>query len=167
MSRPRIKVPYEQIDLLVELLNITLLILIWGYTLVNYLDLPETIPTHFNAKGEADDFGHKATVWILPAIATFLFAVMFILNLFPHVHNYMVNVTEENALKLYRLSTRVLRFVNLFCLILFAILIYEIIGMSAGNDAKIMSSAFIGFTIIGPIAIVIYAVVKQVQLKKS
>ncbi|NNK69421.1 MAG: DUF1648 domain-containing protein [Flavobacteriaceae bacterium] len=165
MSRPKIKVPYEQIDILVELLNITLLILIWGYTIMNYLELPDTIPIHFNAKGEPDDFGHRSNLWLLPAIATFIFFLMFIVNLFPHAHNYMVNVTEENALKLYRLSTRVLRFANLFCMLLFAVLVYEIIGMSSGKDARIMSSGFLIFSIIAPLAIVIYAVIKQKQMR--
>lgn len=166
MTRPRIHVPYEQADLLVELLNITLLILIWGYTVVSYMDLPETIPVHFNAKGEADDFGHKATIWILPGIATLIFLLMVILNKFPHVHNYMVNITEENALKNYRLSTRVLRFVNLYCMVLFAILVYEILATSEGKETKILGVGLLIFSVVAPIGIVIYAIAKQKLINK-
>lgn len=166
MDRPKIKVPYEQSDLLIEMVNITLLILIWGFTIVHYFDLPETIPIHFNAKGDADGFGNKATIWLLPAIATFTFLLMFLLNRYPHLHNYMVNITEENALRNYRLSTRVLRYVNLYCMILFSIIVYEVMAMSLGKKPKFIGLEFIIFSILVPIGIVIYAFIKQKQINK-
>ncbi|MBT8253336.1 MAG: DUF1648 domain-containing protein, partial [Bacteroidia bacterium] len=163
---PKIKVPYEQLDIFVELLNITLLLLIWGYTLTHYFDLPETIPVHFNAEGVADDYGNKAVIWILPAIATFLYFTMFLLNRFPHIHNYMVNITEENALKNYRLSTRVLRYVNLYCLLLFALLVYDMFNMSQGGEAKILSPEFILVSIAAPIGLVAYAIYQQKRINR-
>lgn len=166
MDRPKINVPYEQSDLLIELINITLLVLIWGFTLVNYQELPETIPVHFNAVGDPDDFGHRNTVWLLPAIATFVFLLMFLLNRYPHLHNYTVNITETNALINYRLSTRVLRYMNLFCMILFSVLVYEVLAMSMGKQAKILGVEFILVSIVVPFGIVIYAFIKQKQINK-
>lgn len=166
MDRPKIKVPYEQSDLLIDMVNITLLILIWGFTIVHYFDLPETIPIHFNAKGDADGFGNKATIWLLPAIATFTFLLMFLLNRYPHLHNYMVNITEENALKNYRLSTRLLRYMNLFCLIIFSVVVYDVMSMSMGREAKLLGIEFMVLTFVVPLAIVIYAFRKQKQINK-
>ncbi|MBT8266733.1 MAG: DUF1648 domain-containing protein [Bacteroidia bacterium] len=154
IDRPKIKVPYEQVDVLCELLNITLLLLIWIYTIYSFSDLPDEIPTHFNGAGEADDFGGKATIWIVPIIATFMFLLMFILNRFPHLHNYMVNITEENALKNYRLSTRMVRFINLYCLALFAAIIFEIIAVAKGNAITLFNTGFLVITIIVPIIII-------------
>lgn len=37
--------------------------------LSNYSTLPDTIPTHFNAQGAADDWGSKKTIFLFPAIA--------------------------------------------------------------------------------------------------
>ncbi len=34
-----------------------------------YAQLPETVPTHWNFKGEADAFGPRATVWLMPILA--------------------------------------------------------------------------------------------------
>jgi uncharacterized membrane protein len=34
-----------------------------------YSKLPETIPTHWNIKGEADGFGPRTTVWITPTLS--------------------------------------------------------------------------------------------------
>ena len=155
-ERPKIKVPLETLDIIIELLNITLLLLLIGYTTMNYLELPETIATHFNAKGEADGFADKSTIWLLTGIALFIYVMMIVINKFPHLHNYMVNITEENALKNYRLSTRLIRFVNLFCLILFALITYEIIESAKGNEFNILGIPFLIFTLIVPLIGIVF-----------
>lgn len=155
-ARPKIKVPLETLDIIVELINIAILILLVIYTIMNYLELPETIATHFNAKGEADGFGNKSTIWLLPGIAIFIYAMMIIINRVPHLHNYMINITEENALKNYRLSTRIIRFTNLYCLILFALIAYEIIQSSKGNEFSILGIPFLIFTLVVPLIGIIF-----------
>lgn len=158
-ERPRIKVPYEGLDILLEMLSITLLLLMCGYTIFEYTSLPETIPTHFNAKGEADGYGSKLTVFLVPAIALIMYVGLFIINMFPHTHNYMVNITEENALKNYRFSTRVLRIVNLFTMGILIFVSYKIIAGAKGNSASLGSwfmPAVIGSSILLPIIIIVY-----------
>lgn len=150
-KRPRIIVPYKQVDIVMELISITLLIGIWLFPTMNYSELPENIAIHFNAQGKADDFGSKMTIWILPGIATLIFVLLYILNKFPHLHNYMVNITEENALMNYRISTRLLRFINMFCMIIFAVIVYDIIGMSKGSGPKLLNTWFLIGTIVIPI----------------
>jgi uncharacterized membrane protein len=49
-----------------------LLILYWILILYYFQYLPEQIPTHFNALGEADDHGSKLNIFLLPAIATMI-----------------------------------------------------------------------------------------------
>jgi uncharacterized membrane protein len=48
------------------------LILYWILILYYFQYLPEQIPTHFNALGEADDHGSKLNIFLLPAIATMI-----------------------------------------------------------------------------------------------
>ena len=151
IDRPKINVPYEPLDLVIDIINVCLLLFLWLYPVMVYGQLNDTIPTHLNAQGEADDFGSKMTIWILPAIGTFMFALMFILNRYPHLHNYMVNITEENALKNYRFSTRILRFVNLFCMLLFAVIIAEIIGIARNQSLGILGSGFLIITVVVPV----------------
>ena len=158
-KRPKIKVPYQSIDILLELLSITVLLLLFGYTIFEYTSLPETIPTHFNAKGEADDFGNKLTLWLIPAIALVLYIGIFIVNLFPHTHNYMVNITEENALKNYTLSTRVLRIVNLFTVLILGVITYKIIASAKGESFSLGSwflPVVLSMSVVLPIVILIY-----------
>lgn len=159
MKRPKIKVPLQQLDVVIELVTISVLLLTCIYTIVQYNNLPETIPTHFNAAGEADGFGHKTSIFIIPVIGIGLYLLLFILNKYPHMHNYMVNITEENALKNYRFSTRVLRFVNLFCIALIAYTTFTIVKSSNGENfviGKWLLPVVIGFSVILPIILIIY-----------
>ncbi len=34
-----------------------------------YSRLPETIPTHWNFKGEPDAYGHRSTIWLMPLLS--------------------------------------------------------------------------------------------------
>jgi uncharacterized membrane protein len=158
-KRPRIKVPLEGIDIVADLASLTILILIVVFTLIDYPDLPETIATHFNGAGEPDGYGHKSTLWLLPAVGFTFFIGFYFLNKYPHIHNYMVNITEENALKNYRISTRILRFVNFFTCILFAYIQYHMIS-SANNTSLSLGNWFIplmiGISIILPAGMLIY-----------
>lgn len=46
------------------------LVIVLGFVLTAmvFSQLPETVPTHWNYKGEADGFGRRATVWIVPVM---------------------------------------------------------------------------------------------------
>ncbi|WP_347924697.1 DUF1648 domain-containing protein [Pontimicrobium sp. SW4] len=158
-KRPRIKVSFETVDIVIELISITLLILMWCYCIINYFDLPDTIATHFNGTGEPDGYGNKLTIWIIPVIATVIYVGLFILNKYPHMHNYMVNITEENALKNYRFSTRVLRVVNFLCVLLMTYVTYMIVESAFGKQFNLGTwfvPVVIGISVILPIVLIVY-----------
>jgi len=158
-QRPRIKVPFETVDVIIELISVTLLILMWVYCIINYVELPDTIATHFNGAGEPDGFGSKQTIWIIPIIATVMYIGLFILNKYPHIHNYMVNITEENALKNYKFSTRIVRIVNFLCVLLMTYITYMIVESAFGKQFNLGTwfvPIVIGVSIILPIIIFVY-----------
>lgn len=157
--KPKINVPWEPLDIIVDLISATLFILMIIYTAINYEQLSETIPTHFNASGEADGFGDKSHVWLLPILGIVMYIILFIINKYPHLHNYMVNITEDNALKNYRFSTRIVRFANLFMAILFVVIQYVMIEQGKGNNINLSGwflPIIIGFSVILPIFIFLY-----------
>ena len=158
-DRPRIKVPFEGFDVVLELISITLLILMWIYLIVEYPDLPKTVASHFNAEGQADGYSNKSYLWFIPIVSTVLYVGLFMINKFPHTHNYMVNITEENALKNYRFSTRIVRVVNTLTVIMFAYIIYYIVQNAKEHNIQ-FSPWFvpfvISFSILLPIGIYLY-----------
>jgi len=165
-NRPKITVPYQSIDIIIELINITLLIGIWLIVIINYDQLSETIPTHFNAAGEADDFGNKTIVWSLPIIATFTFGLVFIINRFPHVHNFNINITKDNALKNYRLSTQIARFANLYSLILIGVITLHMVQMGINKPLNLLNSYFLAFSILTPLLGIAFAFYYQKKINQ-
>jgi uncharacterized membrane protein len=135
-GRPKIIVPFEGIDIILELTSISIIILMWLYLIIEYPSLPETIATHFNGKGEADGYSNKMNLWFLPLVTTAIYIGLFVLNKYPEIHNYMVNITKENALKNYRFSTRILRVTNTLTVIMFAYILYYIIQNAKDNDMQ-------------------------------
>lgn len=158
-NRPIIDVPVEPMDLIIDLVSVTLLIIMMGYTLYAFPGLPDTIPIHYNGSGEVDGYGIKTTIWLLPVISIVMFVGLFILNKYPHMHNYMVNITEENALKNYRFSTRILRVVNFLCMLLFAFIQYRMIlgaHRTTTGLGDLLLPIIIGSSILLPIVLFYY-----------
>lgn len=158
-GRPKIKIPLQPLDIIIDMTSVTLLILMVVYIVMSYGELPDIIPSHFNAKGEVDGHSDKSQLWLLPSVGIALFIGLFILNKYPHYHNYMVNITEDNALKNYRFSTRIVRFTNLFMSLIFVMISYTMIESAKGESFKLGSwflPFIIGFSILLPIGILIY-----------
>ena len=160
--RPRIPLTLSPLDKTLEWTGNVLLVVIWGLTVYTFLQLPSTIPIHFNASGEADNFGDKKTILILPVLATLLYVGLTYLNKFPHVFNYMSEITQENAPKQYAITTRMLRFVKLAILLVFSLIILftylTTIGVTKG-----LGSCFLPLVSILFLVPVIIAISKSVK----
>ncbi len=110
-----------------------------------YSSLPEVIPTHFNIKGEADGFGNKSTLWVLPILNLVMYFGMTMLatKMKPWNFNYPTKVTEKNASKIYAISIRMLTWLNLGIA-----LIFLVISLNAILMAKEVNHFSIGWVII-------------------
>ena len=162
VERPKIKLIPNSADKLVELLGWIMLLAIWGWTFTHYSTLPDTIPTHFNATGEADGFGSKASIIGLPVIATLLFIGLTVLNRYPHSFNYPSPVTQNNALRLYTLATRMLRYLKLVLLVVFGGIEFMTIQNATGKAAG-LGVWFLPLTLVLIFFPLIYFVIKSIQ----
>lgn len=163
-DRPKIQVPFKTIDVVIELASIAILIIMWLQIIIEYPDLPETVASHFNGSGEADNHSNKSFVWFLPSLAVIIYAGLFLANRYPHLHNYMVNITDENALKYYTFSTRVLRVVNFLCTLMFGYISYEIIE-GAKNNSSNLGRGFVIIVVGLSLALPIFIYAYQKKLK--
>ncbi len=161
-ERPKITLVPTTADKLVELLGWIMLLAIWGLTITHYSTLPDTIPTHFNGAGEADGFGSKASIIGLPVIATLLFIGITVLNRYPHSFNYPSPVTQDNALRLYTLATRMLRYLKLVLVLVFGGIELMTIQHATGKGAG-LGVWFLPLTLVLVFLPLIYFVVKSVQ----
>lgn len=71
---------------LIDSLAIVVLIVGWWVAFGSYPRLPETIPVHFGLRGEADGWGRRWMIFLMPIIGTVIFTIQYL------VFNYgMVN----------------------------------------------------------------------------
>jgi uncharacterized membrane protein len=131
-ERPKLKVQLTTTDKLLELLGWGVLLALWVWTGTSYSNLPDTIPTHFNATGEADGFGRKASIVSLPVVATLLYIGLTLLNRVPHIFNFPTPVTQENALIQYTNATRMIRSLKFILVLVFAGISFQTIKQADG-----------------------------------
>ncbi len=136
-QRPKIKLKLSKIDLALEWFGWVLLMCFWGFTALKYKSLPEIIPTHFNAAGVADGFGKKWNIITLPGIASVLFIGLTVLNQFPHVFNYLTEITEVNAEKEYTKATKLIRNLKIMLVFIFFLIVYKTIKNSLNQSNEI------------------------------
>lgn len=133
LARPRIKIQPEKPDKVLSIAGYCLLLALWAMVLVNYGHLPETIPTHFNAAGDADNYGSKVSICVLPVVASILFIALTILARYPHVFNYPVTITEENAERHYMTAVRMLNMIKTATIVLLSFTDFSIISIANGR----------------------------------
>jgi uncharacterized membrane protein len=122
--QPRLKPALTTGDRTIEAAAILMLLAMWGIVLFSFSKLPDVVPTHFDATGKPDAFGDKTSLLLLPVLSTILFAGMTIINNYPHIFNYPVKITPENALRQYTIATRLVRTLKGVIMILFFIILY-------------------------------------------
>ena len=132
-ERPKLKIQLTSTDQIFELLGWGVLLALWVWTGTSYSSLPDTIPTHFNAAGEADGFGRKASIVSLPVVASLLYIGLTLLNRVPHSFNFPTPITQDNALRQYTNATRMIRYLKLILVVVFAGISYQTIQQANGT----------------------------------
>ena len=165
-KRPKIIIVQTTSDKIFEIVGWFLLFSIWFLTVINYSNLPETIPIHYNGQGKVDRFGGRATIFSLPIIATILFIGMTILNKFPQVFNYPTKITEDNAFNQYTNATRLIRYLKLIIVLVLGLITFRTI-QNANGDSEGLGIWFLPL-IIGLIFIPLtYFIFKSLKVKDS
>jgi hypothetical protein len=159
-KRPKIKIWLTLFDLIVEIAGFVAVLAMWILLLTTYSTLPDLIPIHFNGIGEVNHFGEKNSIFMLPVIATVLYAVITILSRFPHILNYPVKITENNASFQYRNMLRMIRIVKLMIVLIFGYLLLHTI-LNTGENTQGLGIWFMPVSLAIVFIPVIYFMVKS------
>jgi len=155
MSQPKIKFELNSTDKMLDILVLLGLIVLFAVPFYYYGNLPNEIPTHFNAAGKPDAYGNKTEIWLMPIIGLLLAMGMYYLNRLPHLFNYPVTITEENAAIQYSKATKLMRVINLIIVISFAYINYSTIQTAFGN-ANGLGNGFIILLLVGMFGAIFY-----------
>ncbi len=136
------------------------------YPAMSYNELPAQVPVHFNASGTVDNFGNKGNIWILPILGLVTVIGLSVLNRFPHIFNYPVPVTEENAEELYQNATRMIRALTFTIAAGFFYIEYRSVNSALGNTSG-LGSWFLPIFILGTGAPIVFFLVKSLRSKTS
>lgn len=165
-KRPVLKLEPQTTDIVIEAVGWFALIVLWVVTLFYYSNLPDTIPMHFNLAGKVDSYGDKYEIFSLPVVGTILFVGITILNKFPHIFNYLVEITKENALSQYQSATRMLRILKLVVILIFITITLLTINVSILNGNEINPWIILGF--IGILFIItVFYIVKSIKKQSA
>ncbi|MFD0796720.1 DUF1648 domain-containing protein [Maribacter chungangensis] len=167
-KQPKIEVKPTKTDRLLMRIGCILVGLHFIVIGVFYFDLPNTIPTHFNLKGEADGFGSKMNLWALPILSLGTFYALWLLTIRmkPWNYNYPTQVTEKNATALYALSIRMLVWLNMGTVLVFLVISLHSI-LIALRVQWINLSWFIIFLLIFLTLYPFIIIVKMFQIPKT
>lgn len=132
------KIDLEQTpaDRILEGLAAAGLVIIFVLPAVYYRDLPENIPTHFNAAGAADGYGGKWTIFLLSFLCLALYALLTFISTQPQLFNFPVKITPENSERQYQLAARFIRILKALITIMFSYISWAVIqGAVSGNPS--------------------------------
>ena len=82
-----------------------MLLLLFGYLISIWGNIPDKIPSHYNAAGVVDSYGGKGSILIMPIVGAGLYIMMTVVSFFPSVWNTPVKITEKNYLFVYQKYT--------------------------------------------------------------
>ena len=108
MTKPKINPPLRTVDIIIEALAAICLIYMIVQIIISYPSLAQSIPTHFGAGGNPDAWGDKSSLLIIPVVTIFLYVGLTVLNKYPHVFNYPVPITAQNATRQYQYAKSLL-----------------------------------------------------------
>jgi hypothetical protein len=134
MNKPKLKLKPNLIDNIVEFIGYSALLILIIVPFYYYKILPDFIPIHFSEIGIPDSNTEKYGIFAFPIIGFVLFIGLSIINKYPYLFNYPVEITEDNAEKIYTHTVRTLRLLKVVIVLLFLKLVLSIVNISFGES---------------------------------
>jgi hypothetical protein len=99
--------------------------------------LPDRIPTHFNAAGQADGWGSPLMLLVFPAMAVVIYLLMSLVARFPSAFNFPVRVTPLNRRRLEALALDMIAWLKAEIVVFFTWIEGGAIGAARNPDHRL------------------------------
>ena len=158
-QRPRLELPRTRLEIMLEFAAAAGLLLGFYLLLTKYASLPDTIPVHFNFKGDPDSWGSKATIWIIGAASLILYSSMTLITRAPHIFNYPFSITAENAERQYRIARTFLTLLKTEIVWFFSVLISDTIRIGMGEAKQLAPAGLFAFLALLAVSVIGFFVI--------
>lgn len=147
----------KKLPFYLKIASFCLLIFIWDYIFINYRELPNFVPIHFNLQGNPDGFGPKIIIWFLAAIATVLYLALFLLS--KNKNSSLLNLPQNVKKSGY--ASLIVDATSLLVMLIIAVISYESIAVGLGKTDSLSSivNYLLGLLILGAVSIFIYSLI--------
>lgn len=136
-KQPKIDIPKTRSEWLMDIIGYVALAVMIAILVMNWRDMPNEVPAHFDGSGTVDRWGSKMELIILPGIAIALHSFLIVFEKFPQSHNYPERLNESNREAFYQNSRQTLNYMRNIINILFAYIVYRSVAIALGDDAVI------------------------------
>ncbi|MEA5573499.1 DUF1648 domain-containing protein [Calothrix sp. UHCC 0171] len=136
-QRPVLLIPQYREARMLNWIAIAGIVGLFGIAIHAWFALPETIPTHFGFYGRANGWGSKNILWLFPILSLWIYGLLTLLNRYPHIFNYPVQITEENALRQYQIACSMLNWLKTEMIWLFAYTEWQIFDLATRENPSI------------------------------
>lgn len=125
-----------------------------AWILVRYSSLPDTIATHFDVSGQADDWGPRWSILVLAGVMLLMSLGIGALSTRPRFFNYPSGITASNAQAVYREGERMLVWTLLAMQAIYLGIAWATLERGGGLLLVVGLMALVGASILGIIRIV-------------
>lgn len=156
---PFMKVKNNMFDKLIEIICLIFAIGVPIYIIINWANIPDPLPMHYDFAGNVDRWGDKAELIILPIVTLIMYGFMTLIERFPQVWNTGVTVTEENQERVYRTLKYLVKTLKLIVVIDFS---YMTINTLMCQDLPIWFTPVLLLIVFGDL---IFWIIRLVKVK--
>lgn len=101
---PRVQEDKSSFERTLRIASMVGVVFLFFLVVVYWTQLPDSIPSHYNAAGKPDSWSGKGSLLILPTVGLVIYIGLSILTRFPHLYNFPWKITEENKERQFHLA---------------------------------------------------------------
>lgn len=117
-----IKVPFTTAQKIIDVISILIILFLFGFLIFNWANIPDRIPSHFDATGAANAWSSKGSILIMPIVSVVLYSFITVISFFPAIWNTPVRITEDNYIFVYQNIRYIISYTKLLLVSVFAYL---------------------------------------------
>jgi len=157
----KVKIKNTKLHIALEIISLVIILAMFLYPLIVWKDIPDSIPMHYNVRGEIDRYANKNSIFFLPVVGLVLYVLLTVVTFFPSIWNMPVTITHENKERVYRCIKNLLLFLKAEIMVTFLFIEY--------NDVNVepLPGAFLGIELLSIFATLIFFINRTVKVSKQ